>query len=149
MDLETLALVSSIIGGGSIVNFFIQRYFSRKDEATRQTIKKQQEAQTKRDLERARKEEEREARERLREKEYQELYAKVDKGLETIRLLSYARVAEEADRLLTQKYATPAERRYMYELNENYKQWGWNGDMRDRMHKVANLPDAPLPEEAQ
>lgn len=133
MSLETIATLCAIVGSGSLINFFIQRYFSKRDEATRQSIKTRQMEQEERD--RAR-----EKRERQRDEEYAALKREVEKGLETIRLLSYARVAEEADRLIAKEYATSAERKYLGDLNENYKKWGWNGDMKDRMQRVAALP---------
>lgn len=133
MSLETIATLCAIVGSGSLINFFVQRYFSKRDEATRQSIKTRQMEQEERD--RAR-----EKRERQRDEEYAALKREVEKGLETIRLLSYARVAEEADRLIAKEYATSAERKYLGDLNENYKKWGWNGDMKDRMQCVAALP---------
>lgn len=133
MSLDTIAAICAIVGSGSLINFFVQRYFSQRDEATRQTIKAQQMEQEKRDKAR-------EQREDKRDKEYEALKKEVEKGLETIRLLSYARVAEEADRLIAKKYATSAERKYLGDLNENYKKWGWNGDMKDRMQRVSALP---------
>ena len=133
MSLETIATLCAIVGSGSLINFFVQRYFSKRDEATRQAIKTRQMEQEERD--RAR-----EKRERQRDEEYAALKREVEKGLETIRLLSYARVAEEADRLIAKEYATSAERKYLGDLNENYKKWGWNGDMKDRMQRVAALP---------
>lgn len=65
-------------------------------------------------------------------------------SLDTIRLLSYARLSEEIERLLTQGYATPAERRILEQMFSNYKDHGWNGDMDARLDKVHNLPTAPL-----
>ena len=136
MTLETVATLCSIVGAGSIFNFFVQRHFSRRDEATRQQIKRQQEEQAERD--RHRKE-----REERRDREFDELRTKVALGLETIKLLSYARVAEEADRLITKGYATPQERKYLSDLHANYHGWEWNGDMDDRMSRVRGLPMEP------
>lgn len=133
MNLDTIAALCAIVGSGSLINFFVQRHFSRKDEATRQAIKERQMEQEKRDKAR-------EMRERQRDREYTQLKEEVRKGLETMRLLSYARVAEEADRLIEKGYATSAERKYLGDLNENYKQWGWNGDMKGRMQRVELLP---------
>lgn len=138
-NLEVIATLCSIVGLGSLINFFVQRHFSKKDEETRQTIKKQQEEQKKRDEERAK-------QESMHREEYELLAKEVEKGLATIRLLSYARVAEEADRLIDKGWASAAERRYLYELNENYKDWGWNGDMKGRMRKVDDLTDSPQSE---
>ena len=114
----------------------MQRHFSRRDEATRQEIKRQQEEQAERD--RKRKE-----REERHDREYAELSQQVKLGLATIKLLSYARVAEEADRLIAKKFATPQERKYLSDLHENYHGWKWNGDMDDRMQKVRDLPTEP------
>lgn len=133
MNLDTIAALCAIVGSGSLINFFVQRYFSKRDEATRQAIKQRQMEQEERD--RAR-----EQREKQRDEEYNALKQEVEKGLETIRLLSYARVAEEADRLIEKRYATSAERKYLSDLNENYRKWGWNGDMKDRMQRVSVLP---------
>lgn len=133
MNLDTIAALCAIVGSGSLINFFVQRHFSKRDEATRQTIKQQQKVQEER-------EKAREQRQKEKEKEYAALKEEVQKGLETIRLLSYARVAEEAERLIGKGYATSAERKYLSDLNENYKNWGWNGDMKDRMQRVATLP---------
>lgn len=136
MTLETVATLCSIVGAGSLINFFVQRHFSRRDEATRQEIKRQQAEQAERD--RKRKE-----REERHDREYAELSQQVKLGLATIKLLSYARVAEEADRLIAKKFATPQERKYLSDLHENYHGWKWNGDMDDRMQKVRDLPTEP------
>lgn len=133
MDLETIATLCSIVGAGSLINFFVQRHFSRRDEATRQQIKQQQAEQAERDRERKRREE-------RQELEFGELRTKVKLGLDTMKLLSYARVAEEANRLICKGYATQAERRYLQNLHDNYKKWGWNGDMDERMRHVFSLP---------
>ena len=63
----------------------------------------------------------------------------MDNALETIRLLAYARMSEETERLLNQGYATPAERRVLDEMFKNYKAHGWNGDMDARLEKVYSL----------
>ena len=60
-------------------------------------------------------------------------------SLETIRLLAYARMSEEIERLLDKGYATPAERRILDEMYLNYKAHGWNGDMDARLKKVYEL----------
>lgn len=136
MTLETVATLCSIVGAGSLINFFVQRHFSRRDEATRQEIKRQQAEQAKRDRERKEREEQ-------RDREYTELSRQVKLGLATIKLLSYARVAEEADRLIAKGFATPQERKYLSDLHENYHGWNWNGDMDDRIQKVRDLPNEP------
>ena len=71
--------------------------------------------------------------------EQEELLKKVEAALETIRLLAYSRMSEEIERLLTQGYATPAERRVLDEMFKNYKSHGWNGDMDSRLEKVYSL----------
>ena len=136
MILDTIATLCGIVGTSSLINYFIQRKFSQKDEATRQEIKRKQEEQAVRDKERK-------AYEERRTKELKELNSQVQLGLETIKLLSYARMAEEADRLIRQNYATPSERRYLEELHQNYKRWGWNGDMEERLKKVYHLDTQP------
>ncbi len=136
MTMEAVATLCGIVGTGSIVNFFVQRHFSRRDEETRQQIKRQQEEQAKRDRERK-------DREERRDREFSDLRTQVKLGLETIKLLSYARVAEEADRLIAKKFATQQERKYLSDLHENYHGWKWNGDMDDRMQKVRDLPTEP------
>ena len=111
----TITTVLSTLGVGSILLFFIRRYFAKKDKEA---------------------EEDR----RLRD----EFYRKVDIGLDTLRLLSYHRLSQEIERLLTQDYATPAERRVLEELSNNYHAHGWNGDMSERLEKVRRLPtDGP------
>lgn len=100
----------SMLGVGGILLFFIQRYFSRRD---------------KREAERAAAMEAR--------------MVKLDNALETIRLLAYARLSEETERLLTQGYATPQERHILNEMFLNYKAHGWNGDMDARLKKVYAL----------
>ena len=129
MSLDQVATVCSMLGLSSLLNYFVQRHFSKKDSATQRRIVAQNEAQEQRDRDRA-------AREEKRDGEFAELRNQVMVSLETIKLLSYARVAEEAERLLTKGFATPAERKYLQELHDNYKRHGWNGDMDERMQKV-------------
>lgn len=100
----------SMLGVGGILLFFIQRYFNRRD---------------KREAERAAAMEERMRR--------------LDTALETIRLLAYARLSEETERLLTKGFATPQERHILDEMFKNYKAHGWNGDMDARLEKVYRL----------
>lgn len=100
----------SMLGVGGILLFFIQRYFNRRD---------------KREVERA--------------AEMEKRMKRLDTALETIRLLSYARLSEETERLLTQGYATPQERHILNEMFKNYKDHGWNGDMDARLKKVYAL----------
>ena len=102
MTFEQIVSLCSVLGVSTLVNYFVQRHFSRKDEATRQHIKRQNDEQARRDRQR-------QEREAQRDREYHELRRQVMVGLETIKLLSYARVAEEAERLLNKGFATPAE----------------------------------------
>lgn len=132
LNLETFSTIASLIGLSSLISFFVQRYFSKKDENTRQIIKRQNEEQAQRDMDRKRREEE-------REEELRVILNKVEVGLETIKLLSYHRMSDEIEKLLTKNFATPAERNVIELMFKNYKQHGWNGDMDERMSKVRRL----------
>lgn len=105
--IDTLLTVCSVFGVGGIIMFFIKRYFDRRDRRD----KKEQEKR-------------------------ESLLAEIRTSLGTIRLLSYARLSEEIEKLLSQGYASPAERRFLDELYKNYKAHGWNGDMDERLKKV-------------
>lgn len=142
IDTEVILALCGVVGSGSLINFFVQRHFSRKDERSREEIKRQQREQEERDRDRK-------SREDKRDGELRGLNEQVKLGLETIKLLSYARVAEEADRLISKGYATSPERSYMHNLHTNYKAWGWNGDMDERMAHVLSLPSHPISEEVQ
>ena len=133
MPFEQILALCSTLGVSTLINFFIQRRFSKKDEAEREAMKQRAKERENRDRER-------EQQEQSHRKEFAELKENVNLGLETIRLLSSARVAEEAERLIRQGYATPNDRAYLKYLYENYKKWGWNGDMEERMHTVHILP---------
>lgn len=100
----------SMLGVGGILLFFIQRYFNRRDK-----------------------------REAERTAAMEARMKRLDTALETIRLLSYARLSEETERLLTKGFATPQERHILNEMFKNYKEHGWNGDMDERMKKVYAL----------
>ena len=102
--------ILSLLGVNGILLFFIKRYFSKRDKA--------------------------EAQER---EERRQFYQKIETGLETIKLLSYHRMSQETERLLSQGFATPAERAVLQEMYENYKAHGWNGDMDARLAKVYQL----------
>lgn len=104
-----IALITAI-GGNGLVLFFVRRYFDRRDK-----------------------------REEEREQERAQLYQRIDTSLETLRLLAYHRMSQEIERLLTQGYATPQERRVLDEMYTNYKAHGWNGDMDARLDKVYAL----------
>lgn len=108
--MELVISVLSTLGIGSILLFFIKRYFDRRDK-----------------------------QERNKNEEKERLLEEVKTSLETIRLLAYARMSEEIERLLTQGYATPSERRILNEMHDNYKAHGWNGDMDARLEKVYAL----------
>ncbi len=108
--MEALASILSAALSSSVVLFFVKRYFAKRDQK------------------------EQEDRERDRE-----LFDRVNTGLETIRLLSYHRMSEEIERLLDKGFATPAERRVLDEMFNNYKEHGWNGDMDARLKKVYSL----------
>ena len=119
--MDIAAVVLSVLSSNGLLLFLVKRFFDKKD---------QKEAEIQRQREQA------EENQRQRN---DELYRKVDNALETIRLLAYARMSEETERLLNQGYATPAERRVLDEMFKNYKAHGWNGDMDARLEKVYSL----------
>lgn len=119
--MDIVAVVLSVLGSNGLLLFLVKRFFDKKD---------QREAEIRRQREQA------EENQRQRN---DELYRKVNNALETIRLLAYARMSEEIERLLTKGYATPAERRVLDEMFKNYKAHGWNGDMDARLEKVYSL----------
>lgn len=108
--MQTLASILSSLGVGGILLFFIKRYFDRRD-----------------------------ARESEEMQEQKARFKRLDTSMDTLRLLAYARMSEETERLLTQGYATPSERRFLHEMYQNYKAHGWNGDMDARLEKVDNM----------
>lgn len=108
--MELAVSLMSALGANGILLFFVKRYFDRRDKA--------------------------EEKERA---EHAALFTRVENALETIRLLSYARMSQEIERLLDKGYATPAERRVLDEMFQNYKAHGWNGDMDARLEKVYRL----------
>lgn len=108
--MEIVISLLSVFGASGILMFFIKRYFDRRD-----------------------------AKENVKNQESEKMLKEIKNSLETIRLLSYARMSEEIERLLTQGYATPAERRILDEMYKNYKAHGWNGDMDARLEKVYEL----------
>lgn len=108
--MELVISLLSVLGVNSIILFFIKRYFDRRDK-----------------------------RENDKSEEQEKLMKDLRNSLETIRLLAYARMSEEIERLLTQGYATPSERRILDEMYHNYKAHGWNGDMDARLEKVYAL----------
>ena len=108
--MELLISVLSAVGVNGVLLFFIKRYFDRKDR-----------------------------RERAEREKRDAVLDRVDTALDTLKLLSYARMSEEIERLLDQGYATPTERRFLGELYRNYKAHGWNGDMDARLEKVYRM----------
>ena len=110
LAIEILISILSVFGANGILLFFIQRYFRKK-------YAKEEAELAKREL----------------------LYHRIEVSLETLRLLSYARMSQEIERLLTKGYATPSERKVLDEMYQNYKDHGWNGDMDARLTKVYAL----------
>ena len=111
---EIFASILSAVLSSGVVLYLVQRYFSRRDKAE-------------------------ESERKIRE----DVYRKIDASLETIRLLSYYRLSEEIERLLTKGYATPSDRRVLKEMYSNYKTHGWNGDMDSRLERVYNMRTSP------
>lgn len=109
-EIEVAVSILSALGVNGILLFFIKRYFDRKDAREKQTHER------------------REA-----------MLDRLDISMDTLLLLSYARMSEEIERLLDQGYATPTERRFLGEMFRNYKAHGWNGDMDARLEKVYHL----------
>ena len=109
MDAFIISLCSAL-GLNGIILFFIKRYFAKRDAVYSKE-----------------------------KQERDELYGKLNAGLETLRLLSYHRMSQEIERLLDQGFASPSERRVLDEMFENYKAHGWNGDMNSRLKKVYSL----------
>lgn len=116
--MEIVISLLSAFGASGVVLFFVKRYFGRRDAA--------------------------EMEDRTRQRDF---YDKLENSLETLRLLSYARMSQETERLLTKGYATPAERRILNEMFKNYKAHGWNGDMDARLEMVYALRTAPREKE--
>ena len=108
--MELALSLLSVLGLNSVLLFFIKRYFDRRDQRERQETERRS-----------------------------DLFKRIDTALETLRLLSYHRMSQEIERLLTQGYATPSERRVLDEMYANYKDHGWNGDMDARLEKVYQL----------
>lgn len=108
--MELLISLLSCLGLNGVLLFFVKRYFSRRDK-----------------------------REREREEHRDELFKQLETSMDTLRLLSYSRMSEEIERLLSKGYATPQERHILQEMHNNYKAHGWNGDMDARLSKVHAL----------
>ena len=113
--MEVALSILSVLGINGILLFFIKRFFDKKDG---------------------------EAKEEKADRDA--LIKEVRTGLGTIRLLAYARLSEEIERLLNKGYVTPSERRILEEMFLNYKAHGWNGDMDSRIEKVHSLPTKDL-----
>jgi len=107
--MELVISLLSVAGFNGILLFFIKRFFDRRDKKEADLLKEQKEKDQK------------------REEEQEKIYEQIRISLETI------------ERLLTQGYATPAERRILDEMYHNYKEHGWNGDMDARLEKVYAL----------
>lgn len=116
--MELVISLLSVVGINGILLFFIKRFFDRRDKKEAERLEEQKKKDEK------------------READQEKMYEQIRISLETIRLLAYARMSEEIERLLTQGYATPAERRILDEMYHNYKAHGWNGDMDARLEKV-------------
>ena len=101
----------SAIGASGILLYFIKRHYSTKDKAEADQIEA-----------------------------LKDFFKKADISYETIKLLAYQRLSEEIEKLLDQGFATPAERKLLQALFDNYKKHGWNGDMDERLEKVYSLP---------
>lgn len=119
--MELVISLLSVVGINGILLFFIKRFFDRRDKKEAERLEEQKKKDEK------------------READQEKMYEQIRISLETIRLLAYARMSEEIERLLTQGYATPAERRILDEMYHNYKEHGWNGDMDARLEKVYAL----------
>lgn len=130
--MDITAIIVSILGSNGLVLFLLKRYFDRKDK------REAEERAT-----RERKDQEKRERVEKEMEKYQKLYDRIDTALVTIRLLSYARLSEEIENLLSKGYATPTERKFIGELFKNYKAHGWNGDMDSRLEKVYDLRTDP------
>ena len=85
--MEVALSILSVLGINGILLFFIKRFFDKKDS---------------------------EAKEEKADRDA--LVKEVRTGLGTIRLLAYARLSEETERLLNKGYATPSERRIREEM---------------------------------
>lgn len=118
--MDLVTSLLSTLGAGGILMFFIKRYFDRRDKKQEQMIKDQE-----------------------------DIWKEIKTSLETIKLLAYARMSEEIERLLSQGYATPAERRILDEMYRNYKAHGWNGDMDARLEKVYALRTDHVPNDEE
>lgn len=109
--MEWATSLLSALGAGGVLLFFVKRWFDRRDK--REEADREQRA---------------------------ELFRRIEISMDTLRLLSYHRMSEEIERLLTKGFATPAERRVLGEMRSNYKAQGWNGDMDARLERVYALP---------
>lgn len=58
----------------------------------------------------------------------------------TLSLQSYYNLKRECHDMIEKGYATEVERRFLYKMYDNYKEWGWNGDMDAMIERVDRLP---------
>jgi len=114
---EYIVSILSALGAGGILLFFVKRFFDKRDQ-----------------------------KEELQRQEMADTLKEFKTSMDTLRLLAYSRMSEEIERLLSKGYATPAERRFLEELYDNYKAHGWNGDMDARLEKVHRLRTDHRPE---
>lgn len=63
-----------------------------------------------------------------------------DLMLETLSIMSYCNLKNEGQRLIDKGHASPAERRFLHKMHDNYSEWGWNGDMDAMMDAADDLP---------
>lgn len=115
--MNTVISFLSALGAGGIILFFLKRFFDKKD---RQDAKQREVLVS--------------------------TLKRFETSMDTMRLLAYSRMSEEIERLLSQGFATPTERRFLEELYDNYKAHGWNGDMDARLEKVHHLRTDHAPE---
>lgn len=58
----------------------------------------------------------------------------------TLSIQSYCNLKQECNALIEKGFATESDRRFLYKMYDNYKEWGWNGDMDALMERVDRLP---------
>lgn len=63
---------------------------------------------------------------------------------QTLAMLTYSTLSDKVEKLLSQNYATPEQRKEVEQLYQLYKAHGWNGDMEARMDKIHALPTKRL-----
>lgn len=65
---------------------------------------------------------------------------KSDLMMETMSIQSYCNLKQECNALIEKGYAEEPERRFVHTMYDNYKRWGWNGDMDALIERVDRLP---------